>query len=179
MNIIQLKKIAQKYASALAELSLDEFVISELSFIENLVNQEKIVTFLRDPNIELKQKEEKLLAAISDYVSKPVQSLVLLLLKKNRANVLPFLCQVYKKIYYQAKGIVIVNVSAPTPLDSGELALLKTELERLTSKMVQFGEVLHDRTLLAGLSVTIDDRRIDFSMKTALQAIKKDLLANL
>ena len=45
--------------------------------------------------------------------------------------------------------------------------------------MVQFGEVLHDRTLLAGLSVTIDDRRIDFSMKTALQAIKKDLLANL
>ena len=39
MNIIQLKKIAQKYASALAELSLDESVISELSFIENLVNQ--------------------------------------------------------------------------------------------------------------------------------------------
>ncbi len=179
MNIIQLKKIAQKYASALAELSLDESVISELSFVENLVNQEKIVTFLRDPNIELKQKEEKLLAVISDYVSKPVQSLVLLLLKKNRANVLPFLGQVYKKIYYQAKGIIIVNVSAPTPLDSGELTLLKTELERLTSKMVQFGEVLHDRTLLAGLSVTIDDRRIDFSMKTALQAIKKDLLANL
>ena len=98
MNIIQLKKIAQKYASALAELSLDEFVISELSFIENLVNQEKIVTFLRDPNIELKQKEEKLLAAISDYVSKPVQSLVLLLLKKNRANVLPLnnLSNIYK-----------------------------------------------------------------------------------
>lgn len=64
-------------------------------------------------------------------------------------------------------------------MDSVELALLKAELERLTSKMVQFGEVLHDRTLLAGLSVTIDDRKIDFSMKTALQAIKKDLLANL
>ena len=179
MNIIQLKKIAQKYASALAELALDESVISELSFIENLLNQQKIVMFLRDPNIELKKKEEKLLAAIVDYVSKPVQSLVLLLLKKNRANVIPFLCQVYKKIYYQAQGIVIVDVSAPTPLDSAELVLLKTELERLTSKTVHFGEILHDKTLFAGLSVTIDDRRIDFSMKTALQAIKKDLLANL
>ena len=110
-----MKKIAQKYASALAELSLDEFVISELSFIENLVNQEKIVTFLRDPNIELKQKEEKLLAAISDYVSKPVQSLVLLLLKKNRANVLPFLCQVYKKIYYPYWWIFINIIFRITP----------------------------------------------------------------
>jgi F0F1-type ATP synthase delta subunit len=74
MNIIQLKKIAQKYASALAEISLDESVISELSFIENLVSQGTIAAFLRDPNIELKQKEEKLLATIVDYVSKPVQS---------------------------------------------------------------------------------------------------------
>lgn len=179
MNIIQLKKIAYKYASALAEIILEESIILELKFVEGLVAEPRMRDFLKDPLCNSSEKKDRLLAALGSYVSKPVENVLLLLIEKNRANLFPFLCETYKNIYYEAKGIVIADVAAPTPLDSAELATLKVELERLTSKMVQFGEVTCDRTLLAGLRVTIDDRRIDFSVKSALHTIRKDLLANL
>ena len=46
---------------------------------------------------------------------------------------------------------MIADVSAPTPLDSAELASLKTELERITEKQVQFGDISCDKSLLAGI----------------------------
>lgn len=179
MNIIQRKKIAYRYSSALAALTLDESVISELHFIQALVSEPKIQVFLADPALEASEKKSKIVASIEAYVSEAIKNLVLLLIEKNRVSVLPFLCETYKKIYYDAKGIVIADVSAPTPLDSAELAFLKKELERLTAKTVQFGEISHDEALLAGLKVTIGDRQIDFSMKSTLSAIKKDLLSSL
>ena len=179
MNIIQRKKIAHRYSSALAALTLDESVISELHFIQALVSEPRVQAFLADPAREAVEKKSSLLNSIQAYVSEPVKNLVLLLVEKNRVSILTYLCETYKKIYYDAKGIVIADVSAPTPLDSAELAFLKNELERLTAKTVQFGEISYDKTLLAGLKVTIGDRQIDFSMKSTLSAIKKDLLSSL
>ena len=137
---------------------------------------EKCSAYLADPKVSLKEKKDILSKVSSGKLSQSVSNLIYLMLDKNRANVIPYLCEAYKSLYYKLKGIVIADVSAPTPLDSAELASLKTELERITEKQVQFGDISCDKSLLAGIRVTIEDRRIDFSIKSSLELLKKQLL---
>ncbi|MCH2226793.1 MAG: ATP synthase F1 subunit delta [Candidatus Caenarcaniphilales bacterium] len=177
MSILNLKKIASKYASALAEISLEESVITELKLLEEIFNTEKCSLYLINPDISLDDKKKTLADIVNNKLSKPVSNLLFLMLEKNRTNAIPFLAEAYKKLYYELKGIVIADVAAPTPLDSEELAMIKSELERITDKKVQFGNITCDESLLAGLRVTIEDRRIDFSIKSSLDLLRKQLLA--
>ena len=177
MSVLSLKKIASRYASALAEISLDEATISELKLLEELFKDPNCATFLNNPELSFEAKKAVLDKVVESGLSEAVAKLVFLMLSKKRIAAVPYLCESYKAIYYQMKSIVVADVAAPTPLDSEELAVLKKELERVTSKTVQFGEIICDKSLLAGLRVTIEDRRIDFSIKSSLELLKKQLLA--
>ncbi|NQY80422.1 MAG: ATP synthase F1 subunit delta [Candidatus Caenarcaniphilales bacterium] len=177
MSVLNLKKIASRYASALAEIVLDENTISELKLLEEMFKTDKCAAYLTNPEITTEDKKDIIAKVSSGRLSKSVINLIYLMIEKNRVAVIPFLCEAYKALYYKLQGIVIADVSAPTPLDSEELALLKTELERVTAKKVQFGDISCHKSLLAGIRVTIEDRRIDFSIKSSLELLKKQLLA--
>ncbi len=177
MSVLNLKKIASRYASALAEIVLDENTISELKLFEEMFKVNKCATYLINPEISTEDKKGIIAKLSAGRISQSAINLIYLMIEKNRVAVIPYLCEAYKSLYYKLKGIVIADVSAPTPLDSEELALLKTELERVTAKKVQFGDISCDKSLLAGIRVTIEDRRIDFSIKSSLELLKKQLLA--
>lgn len=177
MSVLNLKKIASRYASALAELVLDENTITELKLFEEIFKYDKCALYLMNPEVSSDDKKQAISNLSSDRLSQTVANLIYLMINKNRSASIPYLCEAYKSIYYKLNGIVIADVSAPTPLDSEELALLKTELERATSKKVQFGDISCDKSLLAGMRVTIEDKRIDFSIKSSLELLKKQLLA--
>ncbi|WP_334072195.1 MULTISPECIES: F0F1 ATP synthase subunit delta [Paenibacillus] len=168
---------AKRYAKALYEIAAQEGrtleVENELKALtSSFKSGDEIERFIASPNISSETKWELISRAIEDKLSKPVVSLMKLLVERGRTELLPELLEGYIQISGEALGMANATVYTTYPLNEEEKQQVEAEFGQLVKKKIRIENVI-DKDLLGGMKVRIGDTLYDGSLAGKLERLEK------
>ena len=174
--------IARRYAKALlqigvAQKSYDDFA-KELERIRELVEESReLGHVLSNPIFPLSERHQ-VLAEVARRLalSKIMRSFLALLLDRGRIGALDGIAREYRTLCDRQAGRLRARVSSARPLDPGTELRLKSVLERRSGKTVIL-EKRADPALIGGLVTQVGDMVYDGSVRTQLERVREQLLA--
>ncbi len=170
--------ISNRYAKALfayaSEEHCEDTVYKEMqvlfrSFLE--VRQLRIV--LVNPVLSEEEKASLIFTAAGGNVSDQLKHFVHLVLKEKRENFFQFIANSYLEIYRKEKNINIGRLTTVVPVDNSVLERLKKFISDRAKGSVDF-QSKEDPSLIGGFILDIDTYRIDASVSTQLNTIKRE-----
>lgn len=173
-------KVAQRYATALADLTLDATtqatIRNELSAISQWMEPHSdLYAVFANPAISRWQKEKVLHALTERWKpSSYTQNFLRLLLRNERLHEVASIYAAYLRELDQRQGITTANVTTARPLREEEQTQLQAHLERLTGKRVRL-QVKTDPAILGGVVAQIGSEVYDGSLLTQLENLRKKL----
>lgn len=171
--------VAKKYARAIFECGQEqsklEHYAAEFSAIEVVLEQS---AFLRRalvyPRIKPAEKVQILEKVCELHFSREVANLLALLFERGRAKELMLVSEEFARLMKEYESLLEVQVASAIDLPVQLEGQLHQRLEQLTGKRVSLRKVT-DPALIGGMVITIGDRVIDGSIKSALQTLSKKL----
>ncbi|MCS6805792.1 MAG: ATP synthase F1 subunit delta [Acidobacteriota bacterium] len=174
------QKVAQRYATALADLTLDATaqatIRNELSTMSQWMKEyPDLYAVFANPAISRWQKEKVLRALIERWKpSRYTQNFLRLLLRNERLHEVANIYAAYLRELDQRQGITTANVTTARPLREDERSELQAQLEKLTGKRVRL-QVKTDPAILGGVVAQIGSEVYDGSILTQLENLRKKL----
>ena len=176
-------QVAKNYAQALIELAgndltVQETFLSEIKAVNESINQVKNANqIFENPEISKDEKKSLLRKLFQGKLNAKVLNLLLLLIDKQRFNLLSEIQNELLKLVNKNKGIIIAKVSSASELDANTIQALKQKLENILGKNEKVTiESKVEPALLGGVKVTINDLVYDGSIKGKLENLKRRLL---
>jgi F-type H+-transporting ATPase subunit delta len=177
-----LKSAALQYATALAEIALEqgatEPVLNQLGdFARAYAGSADLRTFLSDPVVSREAKHaviEKLVARLG--ASKIIRNFLFVVVDNRRTQQLPKIIETFQQVIQQRLGVAEAQVESAMELDATQKTQLLQTLERVTGKKIQAKYSL-DPALLGGAVVRIGDTIYDGSLKNRLNQMRARLAA--
>ena len=173
--------ISERYAEAFFEISkgkgkLDQ-ALEELDFLRQVwFSQENLRGFLKNPRKSPGDKEKAVRGIFSDVLSDDTLHLVLLLLRKNRMELLPDIYQDVAAWKDQSQNIISITV---TTAEKAEPDVIRQISKRFCSKYhaadAHVSEVI-DPAIIGGVIVQVGDDRYDDSVAGQLKALQTQLV---
>lgn len=163
-------RLIRSYAEALYEVSdasgLSEKVLEESSsFAADMVADPQIAMYLANPILSNNDKEQALSeVAKKRKMSKPMCGLLKTMAQNGRSDVLLYVMQDYKNIFYRKKNICPVLVKTVAELSDAQKKKLTSAMEKYTGKKVVVDYQIRPE-LLGGLLIECDSKVIDDSIK--------------
>jgi F-type H+-transporting ATPase subunit delta len=128
--------------------------------------------FLGHPRIALAVKEELLCPHVQSGLGR---RLVCELVAARQVALLPAVAAAYRTTRRRAEGRVAVTVRSPRQLDPGDVDALESALARWAGAVPELA-VRIDPSLIGGLSVSLDGRVVEDSLRGRLDDIRHRLL---
>lgn len=168
-------RVAYRYAKSLVDLAAEKGVLdqanSDMKGIESVFKQNhELLAVMRNPIIQGEKKAGILRALFESKVSPFTMSLLALLTKKHRENVVFEISSEFQKQYREKLGIKIVEVTTTHPINDEQRANFKTILSSKASKVELIEKI--DESILGGFVLRMDDLQVDETVRTKLHSIK-------
>lgn len=175
-------QLARKYSRAIFEIAQEEDKLveygKELADVRDGIGSvPAAAAFLSNPQVETKAKKELIQKLFEGELSANVYNFLMLLVDKRRIGLLDAIEEIYRTLSYEARGILIADVTTAVPAGKAQQAAIKAKLAQVTGKKVEL-RLHEDKSILGGVVVKIGDRRIDGSVAGRLETLRKELLAN-
>ena len=167
---------ARRYAEALLALASNERSVDELrSSLEKLAPafDRRTIAALRDPSVPTKQRIAALDAALAAEPA-AIRSLMVLLLERDRIDLVPQIALAFGDLVDLREGIAKARITTAVPLEEGEQRALVGRLERESGRRLRATFAV-DPTLIGGAKVQVGDHLIDSSIHAKLVALGRQL----
>ena len=128
--------------------------------------------FLASPGIPLEERLGAIERAFTGNVSEYTVSFLQLLCEKGRIRAFGECVKEYKKLLEALEKTSVAKVTSAVELSENEIAQLKTKLEKVTGHTV-ITECSVDGTLIGGITVEIDGKILDGSVRQRLYEVKE------
>ncbi len=176
---IKNKKIARTYSNALIQTaqdnSLTEKVLEDLTFINELLNSNnELYGLLKSPVITLDDKKDIISKLLTSRVDKITLDFILLLLDNNRLGALQETLSQYIKTYNNINNIITPVIISAIELDEERRSRVKDKLKEKFSKTIR-PQYQVNPEIIGGLVIEIEDKKLDFSLKSKFDDMKKEL----
>ena len=173
-------KIARRYADALIETAKFENnlqgVYDELVVVQDILSSSNDLSdFLINPVINDNDKKDVLEKVFRNSVGNIVYNFLNLLVDNARFDLFECVVIEYLSKLDQINNIIKVDVLSAVELDEHMKSKIIEKLEYKTSKKVIANYDINSE-IIAGLVVKVNDKTIDTSLKTKLNAIKRQLI---
>jgi len=173
--------LARRYARAIIQLAQEEGKVDlfgeELGAMARLFDEApELFDSLRNPAVP-KEKRKEIMKVILDH-AKPhplVRNFMLLVLDRRRIEFLPDMATAYIDLADELAGKVRAKVTSAMPLDSGKVESIKNTLQERIGKTVIL-ETADNSDLIAGLVAQVGNYLFDFSLRSQLQKVRKELM---
>lgn len=173
MSNSSLLKIASRYAEALAELSSDKDLASELAVLAEVLNKDtEIGQSIRHPQIKIEAKEKLLADSLSKKIKQESLGLLVLLVRRRRLDLLDFIPQLFLEAVNRKSGTASAELSSASELSQEDLTKIKNDLEKLFNKSIDIS-FKKDDSLIAGHKVNVSGTVIDSSLSSRLKQMKQ------
>jgi len=177
-----IKELSRRYASALLELAESKKKLSKVEadldeVADLLAKSETFRNSLTSPVVTVGEQQ-----AVFDEIAKKskLDSLTLnflkVMAKNRRLKHLAETVVTFKEMIAEKNNEVIADVVAAAELDKETIAKLEKDFSAKTGKKVQ-ANVRIDESILGGLIVRIGARMFDYSVRTRLENLKRELQA--
>lgn len=173
--------LSKSYGIALME-SLQEKKIdlnqalTELTQIEEIIEDNKINKFLVHPNIDKNEKIKIMEEALKKF-NKTVSSFILVLIENDRISELKGIIESFQEELYELNGIINVEIITKEELSKDLSKKIIKYLESSYQKKVISKEII-DETILGGIIVKVNGMVTDDSILNKLKAIKDAVLSS-
>lgn len=173
--------LSKSYGIALME-SLQEKKIdlnqalTELTQIEEIIEDNKINKFLVHPNIDKNEKIKIIEEALKKF-NKTVSSFILVLIENDRISELKGIIESFQEELYELNGIINVEIITKEELSKDLSKKIIKYLESSYQKKVISKEII-DETILGGIIVKVNGMVTDDSILNKLKAIKDAVLSS-
>jgi F-type H+-transporting ATPase subunit delta len=171
---------ARRYAEAAFEVATRDDALeawrNELDLAAGLVGDERALDVLGNPAIPGERRAGALSEMLGDRVSRPVQNLIQLMLRRGRIDDLPRVAAEFRRLDDERQGIIHATATSATDLSSDEVRALTARLEQSTGGRIAL-DVEVDPSLLGGLTVRVGDRLIDGSVRGRLERLRNQLVS--
>jgi F-type H+-transporting ATPase subunit delta len=172
-----------------------------LSVLSQLVEQDRVIEILTDPDILQAQKIDFLLGMLFDAIKTnflkklslksgdftkgdfkdpldKISNFIKLIFENNRVLLLPAINDYFADLLFEYRKKLLVEVSTAEKLSAKNLASLKDLLEKKYDQAIQIETVI-DPSLIAGLKVKVGDHIIDGSVRSKLDRLSYQLCEDL
>ncbi|MGK5595624.1 MAG: ATP synthase F1 subunit delta [Parachlamydiaceae bacterium] len=178
---MRLPSVALKYANAFLKLADNqdeaEGLLQQLTLWTIILNHPPIKAFFASPQFRQENKRQVLEKVFQQQqVKPPLGSSMLILLKKKRLFLLSEIVEAFKKVIYKKYGITQAKLVTATPLAPTIKEQLLQKLSSLYQKPIRLDTEVNPQ-LIGGGTLSIDSKTIDFSIRSKIKELKKDLLS--
>ena len=169
-------RISKEYAEALFALAAENG--QEKAYLESLESVDTLfadnpdyIDLLAAPSVPQSERATLLEQAFGDALPEQVLSFVQILCAHGRIRSLPACTEEYRRLYQ-------ASVALSTAIVTSAVALTEDQKTRLAEKLAaKFGRRIHlvceiDEHLLGGITVQLDGKVMDGSLRRRLQAVK-------
>jgi len=169
--------VAERYASSLFELALEEGVVegvsADLDRFQALLDESADLKRLVASPVFTAEDQSKALVAICEKagISGLVANFLKVVAGNRRLFALPGMIKGFKIIAARHRGEITAEVTSAHALDQAQENELKAALKGVTGKNVAIA-VTVDPSILGGLIVKVGSRQIDTSLRTKLSTLK-------
>jgi len=173
-------KITAPYARALYDLTVDRGNLYQItrdfqSLKTFLEKTEELTNLLENPLISLEVKKNVITKLLKYQVHKETFAFLMILLKRNRINLMQAAVNSYLDLIYGTAAIKLINISTSYSFTGRQRHRLIRKIRKLTnSKQIKLEFVL-EPNLIGGFLLTTNSKMVDFTIKNQLQELAKHL----
>ena len=174
--------IAKRYAKALLlfaqEEKAEDTVYKEaLQFIDSYAKVPQLAKVLGNPLLPSEQKEKVICQAASTEVSSVFQKFATLVVAHRRESFMLFIAHNFITLYRELKHISIGKLITAVPASEAVANRLEKMIEARSQNSVDvIMETSVDPNILGGFIFQLDDMRLDASVSTQFEQIKKQFI---
>ena len=169
------RSTARRYAEAAFEIAQRddsmEAWLAALSVAEERLTDAQASRLLSNPSVPADDRVEVLGRLLGDGVSGPPHSLLVLMVRRGRFELLPGVIREFRRLHRRREGIVEAMVTSAVDLDEQEQEALLERLVAMTGSRVEM-QLGVDPELLGGIQVRLGDRLIDGSVRGRLERLR-------
>ncbi|MBR4515534.1 MAG: ATP synthase F1 subunit delta [Lachnospiraceae bacterium] len=174
------KQVDTTYGEALFSLAVDEGRVDELyeevlALIPILHENEDLMKLLTHPHIDMDKKKEVVEASFKGRISDDLTGMMILLTEKEHGSEIIHVFEYFLRRVKKHKNIGLALVTSAVPLSSAQKASIEMKLIETTSYKSVDVAYRVDPSLIGGLTIRIDDRVVDSSIKTRLHTMSHEL----
>lgn len=174
-------KLSNRYAKALLDEALQKSNVdatyNDIVFVRDAISQSaELSQLLKSPIISSTNKIQvlnKVFASLNPATSNFIKFLV----EKNRERYLSDISDAFITLYYNNKGITLIEITSPVSLDAGSInRIVDTVKQQMNLKEVKVSTKVDDK-ILGGLVLKIGEKVLDASIASRLENFKRILTA--
>jgi F-type H+-transporting ATPase subunit delta len=177
----QISGSARRYAAAIFELAREgnafETWVADLARVVEILTHPDAERLLTSPAVP----EDERIAALGQLVpglSAPARSLVDILARRGRLELVPQVLLDFQRRLDELRGIADVQVTTAVPLDQESERLLTQRLTAFTGKQVRLEKQV-DPDILGGVIARIGDELLDDSVRGRLDRLHRRLVGGI
>ena len=175
MSIV-LSKVAGPYAEALLDLAKSNDSLKETTNDINIVSQflansSDLKKFLENPLITRESKKNVVKDIIGEQIAGSTLKFLLLLVDRNRIQVLDSIAQKFLELSYKQDSIEIAKITSSVQLSAEQQKEIAVKLKAITgAKQIKLALRI-DPQLIGGFTIEIGSKMIDTSIRGQLRQI--------
>ena len=175
MSIV-LSKVAEPYAEELLDLAKSNDSLKETTNDMNIVSQflansSDLKKFLGNPLITRDAKKNVFKDILGEQVSASTLKFLLLLVDRNRIEVLESIAQKFLELSYKQESIEIAKITSSIQLSAEQQKEIAEKLKLITgAKQIKLALKI-DPQLIGGFTIEIGSKLIDTSIRGQLRQI--------
>lgn len=167
--------MGERYALALYELCEEQNIdiFSTLEMINDVFADKQILNIFASPLISFDEKKsiiEKL--SIIDEV---LNNFMFLLIQKGRIIHFDEIFKEFKSMYYKKHNMLYITINSAMRIDDETLDMLIEKLTVKYNKKIMY-TINIDKNLIGGISISVEDKLIDGSIKSRLEKLEQILV---
>jgi F-type H+-transporting ATPase subunit delta len=167
---------ARRYAEAVFQIAQRDDTVGEwleqLDRVAAALTEEQVVRRLEDPAVPFAERHGAFRALFKDEMLEPLYSLLGIVLRRRRLELLPGIAREYRALYDRNAGIVEATATSAAELDQREVTALRERLEKITGARVEL-RLAVDPALLGGVQVRMGDQLLDGSVRGRLERLRE------
>lgn len=170
---------ARVYGESLYELARDEQVLTEMLDQLHMVKElfranPEYVKLLSLPGIPKKERCDIVNESFGGKVNQYLLNFMKILVENGTIREISGCEDAFRRRYYEDNGITAVTAVSAAPISDELCEKLKTKLSAATGKTIELS-VKIDPSLLGGIRLEMDGKRLDGTVRSRLDDVRKTL----
>ena len=172
---------AHSYAKALLELGNERQqavqIGEELRGIREIAEANPtFLAFLRDPGVGKAERTAAVERILAGKLSPMLYNTIRVMIERDRAGVITQMAEQYQELLDEQLGKIEVDVTVAQRLDPQTLEQVRQRISAARGKDAVVHQYV-DESIIGGLVLRVEDKLIDASVRSQLDAMKRQLMA--
>lgn len=172
-------KVSKRYARALFSLAREsniaETTYEDMKLLDEVFSVSKELRVIMSSPVIREGKKQRILRALFGESIHPLNMAYMqIIVRKQRAALLPGIAKAFLSVFKEAMGIVPVTVITASRIDEKLKSKVMKVAGNLTDQQIEFHELV-DPAIIGGFILNLGDRQYDASIRKKLSLMRKQL----